>query len=53
MKDKGHFYTSIAKSIVRITGCFVTLYAKDIAPMAVAFLFAEILGIVEEVLDDR
>jgi hypothetical protein len=53
MKDKGHFITSIIKSVVRIISCIGAIIAKDALVLAAGFLLAEILGIIEEVADKR
>lgn len=46
-KTKHHFYTSLAKSIIRITaGC--VLINEDYILAGILFIVAEILGIVEE-----
>ena len=49
-KDPGkkHFYISLVKSAVRIAGCVAVLAGFGITWLALAFLAAEILGIVEE-----
>ena len=49
-KDPGkfHFYVSLVKSAVRIAGCVAVLAGFGITWLALAFLAAEILGIVEE-----
>lgn len=53
MKDKGHFIVSVTKSGIRIFGCVVCLFTKSLTPLAVGFLLAEFLGVLEEVLDKR
>jgi Na+/serine symporter len=56
MKDKGHFYTSIIKSILRI-GISVSVFiiSNDMAVkiLATGFGVAEIVGIIEEIADRR
>ena len=49
-KDPGkkHFYISMIKSGVRILGCVAALAGFGITWLALAFLVAEVLGIVEE-----
>ncbi len=46
--SKKHFYISIVKSAVRIAGCGVALYTGSVFWLAMAFLWAELLGIAEE-----
>lgn len=61
MNDKGHFIISVAKSAMRIIGCFACMifvgrvedYYNGIMVLAGSFLFAEILGILEEIVDKR
>ena len=45
---KKHFYISLVKSAVRIVGCVAVLAGFGITWLALAFLAAEVLGIVEE-----
>ena len=49
-KDPGlkHFYISLIKSGLRITGCVAVLFGASIMWLPGLFLAAEILGIVEE-----
>lgn len=51
MNDKGHFYISLAKSIIRIGGCAYGLIKGKVKPVALMFLLAEGLGIAEELAD--
>lgn len=51
MNDNGHFVVSILKSILRLVGCFVALTYLDWGIML--FAIAELLGIVEEIVDKR
>lgn len=53
MNSKGHLYISLLKSAIRIIGCVSTLVTKDIVLLAVAFGFAELLGVLEELADKR
>lgn len=53
MGCKDHFVLSLWKSIIRIAGCIACLFTKDILILALFFLFAEALGIVEELVDKR
>ena len=46
--SKKHFYISLVKSAVRITGCVVALATASWGWLALGFLVGEILGIVEE-----
>ena len=47
-----HFHISLIKSLFRIIGCSLCIICTDstiaITSLAISFLFAEILGIVEE-----
>lgn len=53
MNSKGHLYTSLAKSFIRVIGCVLVIAVKSVAFLAFFFLLAEVLGIVEELLDGR
>jgi len=54
MRDKGHFIISIAKSALRILACIVLLVdTSSILFFSGMFLFAELLGIFEELADKR
>ena len=53
MKDKGHFYISLSKSLIRIAGCVLALAGAGILSVPITFLLAEVLGIAEEVFDKR
>jgi hypothetical protein len=46
--NRKHFYYSIVKSLLRIGGCVALLGWRDIGIFALAFLLAEVLGIMEE-----
>ena len=48
---KMHYYISLVKSGVRIAGCVVAVMLQSITILAISFLVAEILGILEEVID--
>ena len=52
-KDPGkmHYYISLVKSAIRILGCGVALVLQSITILAVALLVAEVLGILEEVIE--
>ena len=46
--SKKHFYISLVKSAVRITGCVVALATASWGWLALGFLVGEVLGIAEE-----
>ena len=48
-----HTYVSFAKSIIRIVFCCASIAIMDVLPMAIGFIVAEVLGIVEELVDER
>ena len=47
---KGHFYVSLIKSAIRIAACAGVLFGGSVMLLAVGFLLAELLGLVEEVV---
>ena len=53
MKDKGHFYISLTKSVIRIGGCLLTGFTNNIGYIVTFFIVAEFLGILEELVDSR
>lgn len=53
MKDKGHFWISATKSAIRMIGSFIALVYNSIEILAWSFLIAEILGVLEEIVDKR
>lgn len=53
MNSRGHFFMSLAKSVIRMIGCGVAIRNGDIKILAFAFAAAEILGIGEELIDKR
>lgn len=54
MKDKGHFFVSLVKSLLRIGACiYLTVILPIVLPFSLLFLGAEILGILEEIVDRR
>ena len=53
MKDKGHFYTSLIKSGIRIASCIYLIFTGNIVAFAIGFGAAEVVGIAEEILDGR
>ena len=52
-KDPGkmQYYITLVKRGVRIAGCIGAVVLQSITLLAVSFLLAEILGILEEVID--
>jgi len=46
--SKTHFYVSLIKSGIRMYGCIALLSCQGINQFALAFLIAEVLGVVEE-----
>jgi hypothetical protein len=46
--SKRHFYISIVKSALRLTGCLVAAYTSSVVLLALFFAAAEFLGIAEE-----
>lgn len=53
MKDKGHFYTSLLKSLIRIVACALAITNHNIYILAIGLFIAEILGVAEEIFDKR
>lgn len=53
MNSKKHFYVSFAKSVVRGLGCILCVLCDQIYILPLALLVAEILGVVEEIVDER
>lgn len=53
VNSKGHLYVSIAKSAIRIVAGAVALVTGDIKVLAGGIVVAEILGVVEELVDFR
>ena len=47
--SRGHFYVSLAKSFIRI-GAGAFLITGNIVFAGAAFIFAEVLGIIEELV---
>jgi len=43
-----HFYISLIKSGLRLTGCLVAAYTSSVVLLALFFAAAEFLGILEE-----
>jgi hypothetical protein len=46
--SKTHFYVSLIKSGIRMYGCIALLSCQSVNQFALAFLIAEVLGVVEE-----
>ncbi len=53
MNSLGHFLISLVKSLLRIGACVWTGLTGNIVVLAVGFGIAEILGILEEIVDKR
>jgi len=53
MNSFGHLAASIAKSVLRIGACIWCICTGTVLPLAVGLLLAEVLGIVEELVDKR
>lgn len=53
MNSIGHLVVSIAKSILRIGACGWSICRGEVLPLAIGLLAAEVLGIVEELVDKR
>ena len=45
---KKHLQISLVKSFLRIASCLVSLFIGNIYPLAIGFICAEILGVIEE-----
>lgn len=53
MNSKGHLFISVFKSVIRIGSCVIAIMSGRVIPLAVGFLGAEVLGILEELVDKR
>ena len=53
MNSFGHLTVSIMKSLLRIVACSWCIYVGVVVPLAIGCLAAEVLGIVEELVDER
>lgn len=53
MGSKGHFWVSMAKSVIRIAACVVLIFSGNFVVGGTGFLVAEVLGVVEELVDGR
>ena len=51
--SKGHLYISLVKSFIRCGGGLITTVYATIMPLAIFIIIAEILGILEEMVDER
>jgi len=53
MNSRWHLYISFAKSAIRLGGCVLSLVAGQWSVLAVALALAEVLGVIEELGDER
>lgn len=53
MNSRWHLMLSFSKSFIRIVGCLVALYYKNLTIAIWGIVIAEILGVLEEVKDER
>jgi hypothetical protein len=53
MNSLGHLIISATKSVIRLVSCWISYSYNSVAPLAIGFAVAEILGILEEVVDKR
>lgn len=53
MNSKWHFYISISKSFIRIMGCLFSIQYNSLIILACCLGLAELLGILEEIKDER
>lgn len=53
MNSFGHLVVSIVKSLLRIVACGWCISSGTVMPLAIGFLAAEALGILEELVDKR
>jgi len=53
MNSKWHLYISLAKSIIRIAGCAISIIYNQWIILVFGIGLAELLGILEEIKDDR
>lgn len=53
MNSTGHLVISIAKSALRIGSCIYCMATGLLWPLAAGFLVAEVLGVLEELVDKR
>ena len=52
MKPFSHFSVSLMKSFVRLIACGVAVIENSILPLAWGFGIAEVLGVIEELVED-
>ena len=53
MNSKGHLYVSLFKSLLRIAGVIASLYTGEWFWLVVMLGAAEVLGVLEELVDGR
>ena len=53
MNSKGHLFISLAKSAIRIVGAVVGICKKSVAIIGGSLILAELLGVAEELVDER
>lgn len=53
MNSRWHLYISLAKSLVRLVGCYLAIVNQSIVGLGIALGAAELFGILEEVGDER
>lgn len=53
MNSKEHLYISLVKSGIRMIGGILTIILRDITPLALGIIFAEVGGVLEELVDKR
>lgn len=53
MNSKGHLFISLAKSVIRIVGGCASVMCKSINVLAISIVLAEVLGVLEELVDKR
>jgi len=53
MNSKWHLYLSYLKSLIRISGCSLSLIYNEWSMLAISFGIAELLGVLEEIKDER
>lgn len=53
MNSKGHLIFSLIKSLMRIIGCVGGFLVSDVSFLAKWFFSAELVGIIEELVDRR
>jgi hypothetical protein len=53
MKSKGHLLISLIKSVIRIISCVIAYLMHTWEVIAIGFVIAELLGVIEELVDKR